>query len=349
MEKIKTIQMSLLDNLDVGDEFTTQTAYDIVINQSGIDAKKPSIRARIYEAIDKGFFESKSEGVYLVKKKDVSCVVVQGDGRDLSWIKDNTIDALITDHPYFLPLQNKGGNRDFTSTYDTFIYTQHDFNEKARVLKQGCFLVEFLPEESSTNYEYIYQIKSFAKNAGFEYYAKVAWIKGDFVANTGRKSKNVEDIMIFSNGPARKLRLDAKANKALGLDKSSPDTVYMSGTKGMLPTAFYAQPPSKNERIHQAEKPLILIEQLIEFITKEGETILDQFAGSGVVGEASLKSNRNSILIEFKDEFVRNIQIRLSKYDNELNDDGSICYFEDSLEDDELDAFNQLNSIGFER
>lgn len=107
MEKIKTIQMSLLDNLEVGDEFTTQTAYDIVINQSGIDAKKPSIRARIYEAIDKGFFESKSEGVYLVKKKDVSCVVVQGDGRDLSWIKDNTIDALITDHPYYLPLQNK--------------------------------------------------------------------------------------------------------------------------------------------------------------------------------------------------------------------------------------------------
>jgi len=34
-----------------------------------------------------------------------------------------------------------------------------DFKEKARVLKDGCFLVEVLPAENENNYEYLYQIK----------------------------------------------------------------------------------------------------------------------------------------------------------------------------------------------
>ena len=38
-----------------------------------------------------------------------------------------------------------------------------DFKEKARVLKDGCFLVEVLPAENENNYEYLYQIKKYAK------------------------------------------------------------------------------------------------------------------------------------------------------------------------------------------
>jgi len=330
MEKIKSIQMSLLDGLQVGDEFTTQEAYDIVISQGGRDAKKPSIRARIYEAIEKGYFESKSEGVYIVKRKDVSCLIVQGDGRDLSWVPDCSIDGLITDHPYDLE-GNKGGNRNFADSYSTFKYVEDDFKEKARILKEGCFLVEFLPEESATNFEYLYQIKQFASNCGFQYYAKVAWIKGDFVANTGRKSKNSEEVMIFSKGPARKLRVDAKANKALGTDIYSYNSVYMRGTSGMLPTAFDVSVPNKENRIHQAEKPVELIEQILKFITLEGETVLDQFAGSGVVGEASLKTGRNSILVECDEDFVNKIHIRLSKFEDETLEDGSPLAWLDML------------------
>ena len=110
-----------------------------------------------------------------------------------------------------------------------------------------------MPEENGENYEYLYQMKKMAKEAGLEYYAKVAWKKGNFVANTGRKSKNTEEIAFFTKGKARNLRPDAKK------DKAEPGiSHYMSGARGMLPTVFDIEPPGKNSRIHQAEKPCLL-------------------------------------------------------------------------------------------
>mgnify|MGYP000638804607 FL=1 len=58
-------------------------------------------------------------------------------------------------------------------------------------------MVEVLPAENENNYEYLYQIKQYAKEAGFVYYSKVSWKKGTFVSNTGRKAKNTQDIMNF--------------------------------------------------------------------------------------------------------------------------------------------------------
>jgi site-specific DNA-methyltransferase (adenine-specific) len=228
-----------------------------------------------------------------------------GNGRDLSFIEDESVDAIITDHPYDIKASNNGGDRHF-ATYDCFCYTQEDFNEKARVLKPGCFLIEFLPEENADNYEYLYQIKQMAKAAGFKYYSKVAWKKGDFISNCGRKSKNTEDVMIFSKGEPRALRIDAKKDKAEPGIKH-----FMKGTSGMLPTSFDYAKPSKKDMIHQAEKPVELLEAILEYTTKENELILDQFAGSGALGEAAQNKKRKCILIELSDEFVDRIRARL--------------------------------------
>lgn len=199
---------------------------------------------------------------------------------------------------------NKGGNRNFAE-YVCLEYTQEDFNEKARVLKDGCFLVEMLPAENESNYEYLYKIKRMAKQAGFEYYAKVPWKKGTFVSNTGRKSKNTEEMMFFTKGKARALRPDVKK------DKTDPSVRhYMSGANGMLPTCFDVQPPK--EKLHQSEKPVGLIEQIICFITKPDEIIVDQFAGSGSTGEAAIKTGRKCIMIEKDHSFVEKITQRLA-------------------------------------
>ena len=132
-------------------------------------------------------------------------MLVEGNGRDLSAIQDEEIDLIVTDYPWEDKKSNRGGNRNFVSTYEeeTFRYTLEDFKEKARVLKDGAFLVEFLPAENENNFDELYRIKKLAQEAGFQYYAKVSWKKGTFVSNTGRKSKNTEDVMIFSKGKAR--------------------------------------------------------------------------------------------------------------------------------------------------
>ena len=164
----KGIQMTLFEYFADADQFSLDDAKECVYQYAEKQVKEPSIRARIYEGINKGLFKRLGKGVYTVTKKnaedeDITCMLIQGDGRDISFIADNSIDAIITDHPYLLKNSLKGGNRDFAS-YDLFQYTQEDLDEKFRVLKKGHFLVEFLPEENGDNYEYLYQVKAMAKS-----------------------------------------------------------------------------------------------------------------------------------------------------------------------------------------
>lgn len=281
------------------DEFTLDEAY-----RSNSDKPKETVRARIYDNLGVKF-ERIAKGIYkTVDAGEEACIVIEGDGRDLSMLKDGSIDCILTDHPWLDMKSNKGGTRAFAQ-YDCFKYTLEDFKEKARVLKDGCFLVEILPAENENNYEYLYQIKQYAKQAGFVYYAKVTWKKGTFVSNTGRKAKNSQDVMIFSKGKARNMRIDKKKTDATG--KLS----FMSGCNGMLPTMFDVQPVARKDRIHQSELPLSLCEQILQFVTYEGEVVLDSFAGSGVVGEAALNMKRNCILIEILTENIEKIKDRL--------------------------------------
>lgn len=50
--------------------------------------------------------------------------------------------------------------------------------------------------------------------------------------------------------------------------------------------------------------------QILEFLTYEGEVVLDSFAGSGAVGEAALNLKRNCILIEILKDNIEKIKKR---------------------------------------
>lgn len=135
--QIKGIQMTLFEYFQDAECFSLKEAVACVEQVKNV--KEPSIRARIYEGIEKGLFTRVSKGIYTVTKahdgEEVTCMLIQGNGRDLSFLKDNSIDAIITDHAYDLKKSLKGGNRDFAS-YACFQYTQEDFDEKYRVLDQ---------------------------------------------------------------------------------------------------------------------------------------------------------------------------------------------------------------------
>ena len=305
--KLTQLQLSLSERLVEAfkdkETFELKEAY-----QTLSDKPNSTVRGRIYDNVGRKF-EKVSRGVYRVIKEAVECLIVEGNGRDLSPIPDGSVNLIVTDYPWEDKKSNRGGNRNFVSSYEseTFHYTFEDFQEKARVLSDGSFLVEFLPAENESNFDELYRIKKLAEQAGFQYYAKVTWKKGTFVSNTGRKSKNTEDVMIFSKGKARSLRLDAKKTKQFG----SPH--YMSGSNGMLPTMFDVQPASLKQKIHQSEKPIELLEQIIEHLSVEGECVLDQFAGSGNTGVAALNRNRNCILIELLHENIEKIKNRLTQ------------------------------------
>ena len=292
--------MSILSNLlaafKPGQQFTLKEAYAV-----NLSYQKESVRARIYENLGKEF-KKLSKGLYVTD--DV--VLIESPSYMGAIDAFESMDCIITDHPWDDKKSNNGGTRHLAQ-YDCFKYTLSDFMEKARVLKEGSFLVEILPAENENNFDYLYEIKKMAEQAGFKYYAKVAWKKGTFVSNTGRKAKNTEDIMIFSKGKPRALRPD----KQRGVINGVP-TRFMSGANGMLPTEFNVQAiPNKLKNV-QTEKPVALFEQLLEYFTLPGELVLDQFAGSGVTGEACLNKKRKCILIEKCKEHVASIITRLN-------------------------------------
>ena len=324
---MNTITREIQSSFDLGQQFTMTDLYEMVT----VTEKRHSIRARVYEGVEKGLFEKVARGVYtIITKGNESIALIQGNGRDLSMIPDGSIDCIITDHPYFDEKSNKGGNRDFAE-YEAFNYSLDDFKEKDRVLKDGAFMVEFFAEENSNNYDYIYSCKKMAEEAGLLYYSKVDWKKGDFVSNTGRKAKNTEQMIFFTKGEPRKLKLDAKKNKALALDNeldikglnsydvadlldiNNLEISRMKGSLMMLPTVFDVPNAEKKNRVHQAEKPIELFKQLLEYITLKGEVVLDQFAGSCNLGIAYLESGRSSILIEKDEETYRLASKRLSE------------------------------------
>jgi site-specific DNA-methyltransferase (adenine-specific) len=65
---------------------------------------------------------------------------------------------------------------------------------------------------------------------------------------------------------------------------------------------------------HPAVFPSGLPEFFIKIFTSADDNVLDPFAGSGSTGIAAIENNRNSVLIDNKEEYVKVIQERLSGF-----------------------------------
>ena len=63
---------------------------------------------------------------------------------------------------------------------------------------------------------------------------------------------------------------------------------------------------------HCCVKPVHLMAWLVRLVSKEGDTVLDPFAGSGTTGVACKKLKRNFILIEQNEEYIEIIEKRVA-------------------------------------
>ena len=267
------------------------------------DEKKSTIRGRVYQQLlGKGKVSRVARDLYVFSSStDAKGAVLHGDARKLEVLSSESIDLLIADHPYEIAT---GTDKNLTKGYEAtiFQYTENDFRQKARVLKKGSFLVEFLPEMRENNIDYIMNVIAFARKAGFKLYAKVPWVKFDvtedgiksYAPNIGRKQVN-EDIYIFSKGKPRKLR-----NRKQGMSHR-----IESGAKELLPAVFMEKPVSIQDRVHQAQKPETLLKKIICLLSNELEVVLDQFSGSFATFWAALDCRRHAIAIEINHDYVQ--------------------------------------------
>lgn len=302
-QKVKNDKtMSLASKIkEVFKGFESQFKLDLVYNIFK-DETKTTLRGRIYrELMSEGNVERVGKGIYKFNfNDDQQGVILQGDARKLDLIQDNSVALIVADHPYNI---SQGGNRSFNNTYkdSSFKYEESDFTEKSRVLMDGGFLVEFLPEMKESNVEYICSVLKMAKAQGFKFYAKVPWYKAkikdgklvDRSANVGRKAV-LEEVYVFSKGDPRKLRSRLQGSEVR----------VERGAKGMLPAIFMELCEIPKKRVHEAEKPVELLEKIIELFSNVNETVLDQFAGSFHTFVAALRLKRKAIAVELNQEFI---------------------------------------------
>ena len=214
----------------------------------------------------------------------MSDVVMLGDSAEvLKNVPDKTFDVVITDPPW---LDYK--DDDLRSDAQTLMV----FRELARVLKSEAFLYAFVSTP-----DFIMYSQELPK-LGFKMQQHpLLWVKKNSLSHGLRSweySRDYEPCI-----------LAVKGTPALAI----------SGQ----PSSVFTYPILHHTRtIHPNEKPIELIEQILEQCTYEGSLVLDPFGGSGVVAEACKKLKRRYVIIERQKKYYDAIQQRLSGLSNDI-------------------------------
>ncbi len=231
-------------------------------------------------------------------------MIILGDClQELPKIESNSIDLIITDPPYLISRDSNfkqisdSTSKEMVTKYNISIdfgnwdKVELDFNslfkEWFRILKKGGTLIVFYDVWKSN------EIKDSANLVGFKQPRVCAWTKTNPVpinSKTNYLSNATEYFFTFVKG-----------------GKPTFNSEYDNG--------FYRFPicHGKERLQHPTQKPLSLISQLIEKHSNVGDLVLDNFAGTGTVGDACLKLDRKFVLIEKEEEYFNMIKNRLNK------------------------------------
>ena len=198
---------------------------------------------------------------------------------------DNSIDAIITDSGYTcLNKHYKIGSTRKRNVnkhigFETKDIDKDMLTEMFRILKQGGHFFSFLPADGADTLDYNNNFIKMAQSNGFVFNKRFIWDK--MVIGMGYNGRNRhEQIMFLSKG-----------KRHMPYDLSIPDVLTHK--------RIYS-----GKRIHDAEKPVELIMDLIKFCSKEGDVILDPFGGSMATARAGLRLNRNTICVDIDPEMI---------------------------------------------
>ena len=144
---------------------------------------------------------------------------------------------------------------------------------------------------------------------------------GNFVTAKYAPMKIHEDILIFCYGkiPYRPQMIKRESPIINGANKCASESAKFSQNSRLInfkkiytekyPESILFYPRERG--LHPTQKPVALFEYLIRTYTDEGDTILDNCAGSGTTGVACINTNRNAILIEKEAKYCDVIRNRL--------------------------------------
>jgi site-specific DNA-methyltransferase (adenine-specific) len=222
---------------------------------------------------------------------DERWMLYSGDFQDnIQNVQDESIDLVLTDLPYLIGLgtssaSHGAGLGGFEDTdIDISLLCSDVAIQSYRVLRDHRFAIYFF------GMNYYKELYDTLTTAGFtvDVYPFI-WLRDRTAPPDGfaRFSKSYDPALVASKGTPRFVR----PNQA--------NTIAIPSVRGP-------------ERLHNAQKPVALMEKFILDTTTPNCVVLDMFAGSGTTGEAALKNGRKAILFEKEEANCILIKSRLS-------------------------------------
>lgn len=219
-------------------------------------------------------------------------------------------DAIITDPPYGTTTCKWDNIIPFNKMWDRIYKLRYD---NTPIILFG--------RQPFTSYLNISNIKEFRY--------EIIWEKdkGTDFGNANRKPLNIhENISIFYKKQPKYTRVmdegepyirkNKRSNNKNDLNFKSDNSGIWINKGGRTPTTirkFNRVSAGGKKPLHPTEKPIELMEWLIESYTKESDLILDFACGSGTTLVAAKKLHRKCIGIELKEKYCEIAKIRLLK------------------------------------
>jgi len=198
-------------------------------------------------------------------------------------IPDLSIDAVITDPPFFLGVTHNGQKGEYSDLLIMKPFFSALFFEINRVLKKTG--KAYICTDWRT-YPFLYPILS-------EYIPIRNLLVWDKISGPGNHYAFTHELIIFCSK-------DICAMKGCNIFRMS---AFSSGAK-----------KTNGEMLHPTQKPVELFEKFILDSTKEGDTVLDCFMGSGTLAIAALKTKRNYIGFEIQEKYCKIAHKRIYNY-----------------------------------
>ncbi len=227
----------------------------------------------------------------------------------LNSLESNSVALIVIDPPYFLT-GHSWDKKQFKDLEDYLTWCESWLNECSRILKpEGAF---YSFQDWRVVSEYVILLKQI-----FPYFQNwITWerIKGRSSAINWKSTK--EELLYFSKVKKpifyeqKKIRpviapyKDAEGKPKGWIVDEEGNRVRWTGVGNV----WHYTPPVFSSKVekpqHPTQKPVMMLERIIQAHTTEGDTVLDCFAGSGSTGVAAKNLNRNFILIEKEQKYI---------------------------------------------
>ena len=218
------------------------------------------------------------------------------------------VDCIVVDLPYFQVVKNEFDNQ-WKDEQEYLNWVRSVFNIARDLIKEDGNIIVFCSRQYARKISNIFDYEMMWVEK-----RQIIWARKRGFNNTRGHAlaSGYEPILYWTNG------VKGTFNNV----KIKPDTKRPEYTTGVLKdgvslsdvwTDIPALPHNAKEKVaHPTQKPIKLMERIIEVFTNEGDTVLDFCMGSGSTGVAAIKTNRNFIGIELDDEYFNIAEERIS-------------------------------------